>query len=198
VSGPTRVDPPGSLRGRWVTLEPIDDVNAVEVVALDQARARTPEMGGPQPARKWTGRFGPAMAVRVNDSGAVIGTVENDEMIGYPGVAVFIIYVDASRSRPGYAMEASGIYIESLWRNGAEILHLEVLSFNREMTRILDRRHRPPDVRMRRHAYVAGHYWDLLVYGLDATDWAAVMTRLKAFLPGGSRSLAALGSGRPG
>jgi len=198
MSGPTRVDPQGSLRGRWLTLEPINDVNVVEVTALDHARARTPEMGGPQPARKWAGRFGPTMAIRANDSGVVIGSVENDEMVGYPGVAVFIVYLDPSRSRRGFVIEATGLYLPTLWRNGAEILHLEILSFNREMTHILDKRHGPPDVRLRKHAYVAGHYWDLLVYGFDASAWAAFSARLNAVLPGGQRRIAALGSGRPG
>lgn len=190
------LDAPATITGVWVTLEAISNLNAAEVAEVDARRQFVPEMGGPYVRQRLKGRFGPGMAIRENKSGQIIGTVENDEMAGYPGVAVYIIYADPDRSRPGFGMEASGLYIPTLFDRGADIMHLEILSFNREMTHLLDRRHRPPDVRMRRHAYVAGHYWDVLIYGFDRDDWEAFFAKFRAVLPGGSRAIAALGSGR--
>jgi RimJ/RimL family protein N-acetyltransferase len=186
-----------SLRGTWVTLEALSGANVGEVDALDTRRAILPQMGGLRPARTGAGRFGPLMLIRDNRSGAAVGTVESDEMIGYPGVAVLIVFADPELSRPGYGMEATALYVPTLFERGAEILHLEVLSFNREMIRILGRRHRPPDVRMRRHAYVGGHFWDLLMYGFDRGEMEAIIDDYRRVLPGGSGRIAALGSGRP-
>ena len=187
-------EPVPDLRGRWVTLEPVSDANLPEVDALDARRALVPEMGGVR-ARSAGGRFGPLMLIRENQSGAAVGTLESDEMTGYPGVAVLIVFADSERSRPGYAMEACGLYIPMLFQRGAEILHFEVLSFNRQMTHLLGRSHRPPDVRMRRHAYVGGHFWDLLMYGFDRQEWEAWFGRFRLVLERGS--FAALGGGRP-
>ena len=184
------------LRGFWVRLEPISEANAAEIADIEARRQIIPEMGGPHRHNPQGGRYGPAMAIRVRQSGEVIGTVEGDEMAGYPGVAVFIVFTDPDRSRPGYAIEASGLYIPTMFERGAEILHVEILSFNREMTHMLDRKHRPPDVRMRRHAYVAGRYWDLLMYGFDRDEWEAFFGTIRPMFPGGSRRIAALGSGR--
>jgi len=189
-----RPAPPGALRGHWSTLEPITQANVAEVRALDEGRRQTPGMGGYYQLPAVAGRYGPAMALRDNRTGTVFGVVENDEMRGYPGVAVFIVYVDQTLARPGYAMEAAGIYIPTLYANGASIVHVEVLSFNRLLTHMFAHRGHPPDVRMRRHAYVGGHYWDLLVYAFDREQWQETFGKFDAVLPGGSRRLAALGS----
>jgi hypothetical protein len=186
-----------TLRGHWVTLEPVSNANLPEADALDARRALLPQMGGVRPARTANSRYGPLMLIRDNRSGAAVGTVESDDMIGYPGVAVLIVYADPELSRPGYGMEATALFVPTLFERGAEILHLEVLSFNREMTRILDRRHRPPDVRLRRHAYVGGHFWDLLMYGFERDEMQAIIDDYRRVLPGGSRTIAALGRGRP-
>jgi RimJ/RimL family protein N-acetyltransferase len=186
-----------TLRGHWITLEPLDQANLPEADALDARRAFLPEMGGTRSSRTGSGRYGPPMLIRDNRTGVAVGTVESDEMIGYPGVAVLVVFADRELSRPGYGMEATALYVPSLFERGAEILHLEVLSFNREMIRILDRRHRPPDVRMRRHAYVGGRFWDLLMYGFERQEMEAIIEDYRRVLPGGSRTIAALGKGRP-
>lgn len=179
-----------------MTLEPIDNHNVAQVRALDDPRRQTPAMGGPYHVPTLAGRYGPAMAVRDNQTGRVIGVLENDEMLGYPGVAVFIIFVDQRVARPGFAMEACGIYVPRLFAHGAAIVHFEVLAFNRALTHLFDHRGHPPEVRMRRHVYVAGRYWDLLVYAFDATEWEATSGKFRKFLPGGERAPGALGGGR--
>jgi hypothetical protein len=198
VPDPGLVSPPGAIRGHWVTLEPIGDHNLAEVRALDDPRRLTPAMGGPYHVPTLAGRYGPAVAVRENQTGRVVGVLENDEMLGYPGVAVFIIFVDQRVARPGLAMEACGIYVPLLFAHGAQIVHFEVLAFNRYLTHLFDHRGHPPQVRMRRHAYVAGRYWDLLFYALDAAEYEATFGKFDRVLPGGHRPISALsGSGPP-
>jgi hypothetical protein len=187
---------PEIVRAHWTTLEPIGSHNLAEALALDELRSLTPTMGGATRHRSFAGRFAPAVAIRDNQSGRVIGVLENDEMAGYAGVAVFVIFVDQQQARPGYALEAVGIYVPTLFAHGATLVHLEILEFNRGITHILDHRRQAPQVRMRRHAYVGGRFWDLLIYGFDAEEWEAMFGKFNRLLPGGVRTISALGGGR--
>jgi hypothetical protein len=184
----------GSIRGHWITLEPLSPVHAAELQELETRRQMIPAMGGPFHNLNVDGRYLPSMAVRDNASGRLIGLLETGEMIGYAGVAVILVYVEPSLARPGVAMEACGIYLPMVFDNGAAILHVEVLSFNRDMIRIFEKRRQYPQARLRRHVYVAGHFWDLLMYAFDRAEWEAFYGKFRRVLPGGQRPISALGS----
>jgi RimJ/RimL family protein N-acetyltransferase len=187
---------PGSITGHWVTLEPLSPSHAAELQELETRRQMIPAMGGPFHNPSVDSRYLPSMAVRDNTSGRLIGLLETGEMMGYPGVAVVLIYVEPSLARPGVAMEACGIYMPMVFDNGAAILHVEVLSFNRDMIRIFEKRRQYPQVRLRRHIYVAGEFWDLLMYGFDRKQFEDLYGKFKRVLPGGQRPISALGSSR--
>jgi len=179
----------GAIRGRWVTLEPVTASHSVELADLEQRRQLLPGLGGPYHTPNLASRYLPAMAVRENQDGRMIGLLETGELIGYPGVAEL--------ARPGVAMEATGIYSPMIFDNGAAILHIEVLSFNTASYRIFQKRHREPQARLRQHVYVAGRFWDLLIFSFERADWDELMAKLKRALPGGQRQIAALGGKRP-
>ena len=186
--------PPGGILGHWITLEPVTAGHAAELLELEGRRQMVPAMGGSHQSLGENSRFLPAMAVRENESGRLVGLLETGEMLGYQGVAVILIYVDPLLVRPGVAMEACGIYMAMVFENGAAILHVEVLSFNRDIIRIFERRHQHPQVRLRKHSYVGGHFWDLLMYGFDRDQWEQFMGKFRRVLPGGQRPISALGS----
>jgi len=187
----------GAIRGRWVTLEPVTASHSVELADLEQRRQLLPGLGGPYHTPNLASRYLPAMAVRENQDGRMIGLLETGELIGYPGVAGMLVYVEPELARPGGAMEATGIYSPMILDYGAAILHIEVLSFNTASYRIFQKRHREPQARLRQHVYVAGRFWDLLIFSFERADWDELMAKLKRALPGGQRQIAALGRKRP-
>lgn len=186
------------LAGHWVSLEPLSPLNRPELERLELARALVPQMGGPHPLEPVPRCFGPSMAIRANATGEVVGVIENGEMRGYPGVAVLVIFVDESRARPGCALEAYALYVHRLFRFGARLVHLEVLSFNRAVLGLLRKVGVPVQVRLREHVYAAGRFWDLLVFAFDEADWERQVARFRPRLPGGGRVPAALGGSSKG
>jgi hypothetical protein len=187
-------DPAGRLLGHWTTLEPLGDSNASEVAGLDSGHDLTAAMGGSLSGRARGGAFAPVMAVRENTGGRVLGVVENSEMVGYPGVAVLLIYMDQALARPAFAMEALGLYIPHIFRSGAELIHMEVLEFNTAITSLLTKRGITPQARLRRQAYAAGHFWDMVIFAFDAPDVERTFGKFSKFLPGGTRQPTALGA----
>jgi len=185
------------IRGHWVTLEPVTGAHGDALAELEKRRQLIPAMGGPFHNPNLAARYLPAMAVRDNDDGRLIGLLETGEMIGYPGVAVILIYVDPGLARPGVAMEACGMYMPMVFDNGAAILHVEALSFNDAIVRMFEKRGHHAQVRLRQHVYVAGRFWDLLVYAFDQQEFEEVVGKFRRILPGGRRPISALGSGRP-
>jgi hypothetical protein len=185
-----------ALVGHWVTLEPLSEANRPDVSRLDATRQRTPNLGG-APGRRHVDRsFGPAMLIREKRSGAPIGLVENGEMIGYPGVAVVLIYVDTARARPGVAMEAFAIYVASVFESGARLVHVEVLEFNLPVLRMLARIGVSEQARLRDQVYSGGRFWDVLVFAFNADQFRKIWSRYARILPGGDRKPAALGGRR--
>jgi RimJ/RimL family protein N-acetyltransferase len=136
------------------------------------------------------------MVIRANADSTAIGVVENGQMIGYPDVAVVLIFVDPLVARPGIAMEAFAIYVKSMFEAGARLVHLEVLEFNAPVLRMLGRIGVQEQARLREHVFAAGRFWDILVFAFDAAQYAHILGRYSRGLPGGDRRPAALG-GRP-
>lgn len=184
------------LKGHWVILEPLSAENAVEVAQLNRPREMTPQMGGAQERRDVPSSFGPPLVVRLAASSEAVGLMENGEMIGYPGVAVVVIFVDPARARAGAALEAYTMYIDYVFAWGARVVHLEVLSFNREVLSLLRKAKAAPQVRLRQHAFVAGHYWDLLVFGFTHAEWLLQVAPWRRLMPGGDRRPKAFGRNR--
>lgn len=182
-----------ALVGNWVTLEPFSPANKSEVGLLDAIRQRTPNLGGAG-RRDALKSFGPAMVIRANGSGEAFGLVENGEMIGYPGVAVVLIFVDHARARPGLAMEAFAMYVANVFASGARLVHLEVVAFNEPVLRMLRRIGVNEQARLRDQMYTGGRFWDVLVYAFDAEQFKQIWSRYARILPGGDRKPAALGS----
>jgi RimJ/RimL family protein N-acetyltransferase len=183
------------LQGNWLTLTPLSAENALGVSVIDDMRALSPQMGG-LPRRG--SETGVVMAVLEISSGTVVGTVEAHDLPGYPGVVSLVIYLAPALSRPGYAIEALLLFVPSIFGRGTEVIHLEVLEFNRTMLAMVRRWGLQLTATMRDHAYVAGHFWDVLVFSLDEDIWSGGLSRYLKRWPGRERGLAALGGSNRG
>jgi L-amino acid N-acyltransferase YncA len=159
------------LAGSRVRLEPFGPANQGEVEGLTAVRETVPVMGGPTRIASTVSPWAPPMLIRDTASGRALGTVESGELSGYEGVAVLVLWLDTARSRPGQGLEAYAIYVTQLFEQGARLVHVEVLDFNNQVLRLLRRVSAEPQARLRRHAYVAGRFWDLLVFAFDADEW---------------------------
>jgi RimJ/RimL family protein N-acetyltransferase len=93
-------------------------------------------------------------------------------------------------------MEAFAIYVARVFEAGARIVHLEVLSFNRPVLRMLARIGVKEQARLRDQVYAAGRFWDVLVFAFDAAQYSEIWKRYSRMLPGGDRRPAALGGVR--
>src|SRR2546426_3288002 len=100
----------GAIRGRWVTLEPVTASHSVELADLEQRRQLLPGLGGPYHTPNLASRYLPAMAVRENQDGRMIGLLETGELIGYPGVAVMLVFRGPEAVPPGGGGGATGLY----------------------------------------------------------------------------------------
>jgi RimJ/RimL family protein N-acetyltransferase len=131
------------------------------------------------------------MLIRERASGAWVGLVENTALPG--GVAVFVIYLDSVRGRPGFGLEATALYVDHLFNQGARLVAMEVLGFNTRVQRILAGSGLEPQARLREHIYAGGRFWDLLVYSIDTATWGRMLEKHRTRLPGGPRKAVALG-----
>jgi hypothetical protein len=175
--------------GSWTQLEPRTATASEEFAEVDARRGLNPVMGaeserGPSP-------YAPPMLVRDRKSGRAVGIVEN---YGQPGgTAIFVAYIDPVRGRAGYGFEAISLYLSCMFDGGARRVIAEVLSFNVDMIGILRKVDFLPQARLREHVYVAGRFWDLIIYSFDRADWVRVVNRYRRMLPGGDRGPAAIG-----
>jgi RimJ/RimL family protein N-acetyltransferase len=134
------------------------------------------------------------MVIRANATGEAFGLVENGEMVGYPGVAVVLIFVDSAKARPGVAMEAFAMYVQHVFASGARLVHFEVVAFNEPVLRMLRRIGVNEQARLRDQMYTGGRFWDVQVFAFDAEQFKGIVSRYAHILPGGNRTPAALGS----
>ena len=184
------------LGGSWVDLEPFAPSNEADVRRLDAIRHSTPNLGGAAGRRDPQRWFAPPMVIRSKRSGEAFGLVENGEMIGYPGVAVVLIFIDPATARAGTAMEAFALYVGHVFASGARLVHLEVMAFNKPVLRMLGRIGVKEQARLRDQVYTAGRFWDVLVFAFDATRFEKILSRYARMLPGGDRKPAAIGGRR--
>jgi RimJ/RimL family protein N-acetyltransferase len=178
------------LTGQLCRLEPLaGDVPE----AIDAMRAATPEMGGARLGDRVESPYGAAMLIVDARTGAEVGVIDNHPLPGYPGVANVNVFVDRARARAGVSLEAFAMYNFFLFANGVEIVHVEVLEFNRAILGILRKIGMSPQARYRSHAYVAGRWWDVVVFGWDLAAWERAAARYSRMLPGGGERARILG-----
>ena len=182
------------LVGTWIELEPYSAANPHEFADLDVRRELNPLMGSGSQSR--SNQIAPRMLVRVRSTGEAVGVVENHTLPG--NIAVFVTYLDRTRARHGYGFESVVLYISHLFDCGARLVNSEVLECNAEMISIIRKVNVLPQARLREHAYVAGRYWDLIIYSMDRAQWVGIVDRYRRMLPGGDRPPAALGGNPPG
>lgn len=182
------------LKGSWIELvDPSQDAEALEQLrVLERQERLMPAMGAG--GRSGLGPYAPPMVVRSLRDQAAIGVVENHALPG--GVAAYVIYLDP-RSRVGFGLEATALYVSLLFDAGVRLVTADVFEFNTAVIRMLRSAHLEPHARLREHAYAAGRFWDVLVFYLDLDGWKRFLKRHERRLPGGDRRPVALGSRAP-
>ena len=182
------------LTGSWIELvDPGRDADALEELnALQRQQRLMPAMGAA--GHSAMGPYAPPMLIRSLRDRAAIGVVENHALPG--GVAAYLIYLDP-RTRGGFGLEATALYVSLLFDSGARLVTADVFEFNTAVIRMLRKAHLEPHARLREHAYAAGRFWDVLVYYLDLESWKRFLKHHERRLPGGDRRPVALGSRTP-
>ena len=177
------------LRGSWIELEEPTPDNEADFRLLAGRGDLNPAMGG---GAIGSHEYAPAMLIRDRRTQRAVGVVDNSSQAA--GAAIVMIYFDRDLGRGGAGLEAITLYVSHLFDHGARRVVAEVLDFNTGMNGVLKKLRFEPQARLREHAYVAGRYWDLLVYSFDLAEWKEkVVDRFRRRLPGGDRKPAAIG-----
>ena len=170
--------PPQRTEGTLVSLELPGPSTLDDLTRLDWLRWQRPEMGG------WSRRQPPmapwaTQLFRSNVSGRVVGVLDAFALSGYPGVVNVSIFTDTAVASPGVAIDAYGLFVGMLFDRGIRLVHHEVLEFNRPILRILRGIHVEPSARYREHAYVAGRFWDVLLFSFDRGHLQGVLHQFR-------------------
>jgi len=181
------------LVGSRIRLDPVDDRTTAEFARLNVQRQLEPLVGSTSEAG--SPAIAPPMIVRDRRSGQAVGVVQNHAQPG--GIAVLVVYLDPRSRRVGFGFEAIVLYVSHLFDSGARLVTSEVLEFNQEMNAIMRKSGLSPQARMREHQFIAGRYWDLLIYSLDRQAWLEIVDRYRPILPGGRRTAKSIGAPRP-
>ncbi len=166
-----------TVDGQRVRVRPADPGDLDDLADLDWQRSLHPAMGGwaPRPA----GGPSPSTAVLLAPSGEeIVGAVDARDLLGYPGVVNVSMYTDATAALGGLALEGYAHCIQSVFAQGARIIHHEVLALNRPIRRLMRGLRVEPTARYRDHAFVAGRLWDVIAYSYDETHWRSILDRL--------------------
>jgi hypothetical protein len=164
------------VSGETVVLEALDGHHAAELAELDWQRALHPGMAGPLTS----GHLGTheTLVARSRATGEAVAVLDATELFGYEGVRSVSIYADADRSVRGVALEAYGRFVLHQLDSGARLVHHEVLELNEPIQRIFAALGLEVTARLRSHAYVAGRFWDVLVYSYDRPQLDAILARV--------------------
>jgi RimJ/RimL family protein N-acetyltransferase len=160
-----------AIVGTYVVIEPATAAHAADLRSLDWLRSLRPVMAGPLV------RAGneSAYLVRAASTHDIVGVLDVAAVPGYADVASVSIYTDTRRARQGWALEAYGRLVLSLFDRRVRLIHHEVLEMNAPVQRILRAMGVAPSARLRDHAYVAGRFWDVLVYSYDLDQFDRVL-----------------------
>jgi hypothetical protein len=180
------------LCGHWVRLQPLRDAREEEVRLIDAAFSRTPQIGGLLRRRLAKEVPPDAMVIRETQRQEAIGVITALEEEDFPGVYTVSLFVDDARSRAGWALEAFLMFTMNQFELGRDKLAFEVMSFNEPVIRLLRRIGLEPEARLRSHSFIAGRWWDMLVFGLTGD----VFQRIVVEHPRWAGPRAALGRSR--
>jgi RimJ/RimL family protein N-acetyltransferase len=111
-----------------------------------------------------------------------IGFISHVELDGYEGVGIAIFYSKPQRYRLDFVLEAMILYVDYIFQHGTYKVHIEVLEFNKPVLRIFKAGGLIPQARLRRHAYIAGALWDVIVFGYTQSDWQEKRDSLKSVM----------------
>lgn len=167
------------ISGRRVSIAPATEHDLVEIADLDWRRSLHPAMGG------WwarpSGAPGPGTVVlRRGDApdGEIVGTLDARELLGYPGVINLSMFTDDSRARGGMALEGYALTVDTLFAQGARLIHHEVITLNRPILRLMRALRIERTAHLREHAYAAGRWWDVAVFSFDREVWRSILDRM--------------------
>jgi RimJ/RimL family protein N-acetyltransferase len=174
----------GNLEGRWVRLEPVTEQLNADIGALDRKSEVLPQMGGIIQRQIHSDVFGaPIMVIRVRSTNIAAGIIANRALKDHKGVCSVWFYTDRTVIRPGFAVEAFSLYINYLFQMRAEKIYMEILEFNTPVIKFLHRCGLSLLVRTRKSYYIAGHFWDTVIFAFDQVEWETVRERSRIFLP---------------
>ena len=174
----TPIEPvvPPVVAGETIVLEAVQARHAHELAELDWKRGLHPGMAGPLAAAR-TAEVSTLLARSVA-TGRVVAVLDAADMLGYPGVRNVSIYADAASTERGEALEAYGRFVLHELDGGARLIHHEVLELNRPIQRIFAALGLQATASLRQHAYVAGRFWDVLVYAYGRPELDGILARV--------------------
>lgn len=164
-----------TVAGRRASLTPVGHGDLEDLLDLDWHRSLHPAMAGWSPRTQ--ANPGTAL-IRPASTPDPVGVLDAQPLPGYDDVVNLSIYTDTAQARGGVALEAYGLYVESLFTQGARLIHHEILALNAPILRVLRGIRLQPTARLREHAYAAGRWWDVLVFSYDETHWRSTLDRL--------------------
>lgn len=169
-----------TIAGERVALSPATAADADDLAHLDWQRSQHPAMGGWMSRPVGVAATGTAILRRVDAVAGdpPVGAIDAVGLPGYPGVVNVSIYTDTARAPGGLALEGYGLYVDSLFAQGARVVHHEVIALNSPIKRLLRAIRLEPTARLRDHAYAAGRWWDVLVYSYDRARWEDMLARV--------------------
>lgn len=174
MAGQAGVLAPGSsMSGRWARLVDASSQSPEAVADLLATAALSPEMATPRVFSTMPvgSRFGHAALVTGVSSGELLGLITNVEPDDYPGVAVLTIFMDGRRAKPVASMEAWGMYVARMFGLGARKVQMDALAFNREVHSLMAKIGATVEGVRREHCFIAGRFWDVVVYGFTSRTW---------------------------
>ena len=117
-------------------------------------------------------RFRYQLAVTLAGSGELIGSV--GLRLSAPGSRVADTGFELSRAHwgKGYATEAARALVgHGFSAVGLHRVHSHCIAENRASARVLERLGMLPEGRLRDHEHFGGRWWDVLLYGVLASEW---------------------------
>ena len=169
-----------TIVGERVSITPLAEADRDELAELDWDRAAHPAMAGWAAHPVGQAAAGTALlrSRRESTRGQLVGAIDAMTLPGYDGVANVSIFTDTSRAAGGLALEGYGLYVDDLFRQGARLIHHEVLSLNLPIRRAMRAFRLQPTATYRDHAYAAGRFWDVLVYSYGEDHWRSTLAAM--------------------
>ena len=173
------------MRGVRVDLVPADTRPEAHM-SFNALRNSLPELGGHYNHDLQPAGYAPRMLIWSKVQDGPVGLVYSMELADAPGVVESFILSNRRVSRPAHVLEGALLYAQAIFAQGADKLIWSVSEFNLPVLRMLARSGITLQVRLRQEAYVAGRFWDVLVFGTTRDEWLELLSRFMERLPGGT------------